>query len=1098
MDSELRRQSALGALLLASLCAACSDPATPSADAAVDAPAAETGSADLGTDASIDGSVDAAPPDVGPDGPPPTPCTLHYDCPQGSYCYYQKCVTDPDYPVYHCGKQDSSGNDTCPPGRWCIDKQGKKSTCAESGTYSCSDACDCGPAHCCMNKICVKDTADPWIPGGTATGGACTQGSDATYCTSDPACHEGRQAYAKKKILGKFLAYNPKSNKLVIQCSSDRCFGTACNCQTGEQCVDTLQDSPQPGKACLLLSGGSCVSNALAEAIFGYKPSDLLPCCSASCPKGKQCDAGWVSDRKWAYKRIVGTCGSCGNGTCDPGEWHNTCHQDCDCADGTCGAGEVKTCFQDCAACGNGVCEPGERVKMGLFGQSMLWMTECPSDCKCGDGTCDPGESVNALDSGYCPADCNCGDGTCGMAESCSQDCVCSDSNLYLSRGRICGDGKCDRMQCTDPESCLSCPRDCGTCLWELGDRTVQSSMPALDEVRAAWGDQTGGFFVAGRGKKGEPVVLRYDGVSWSSIQLSVPTFWPSSIWASSASDVFLVGMLPSKIPFHYDGTTWSPMVLPAALTGPDGVMAVWGRGPKEVYAVGTHLVRYDGNAKLQWDLVAQPPGVAWGIRGPPGTGGDLYVALQSTAVYRCNVSSKSCTTLGNPPGATSLALRGLWGTTDGSKLDLYVASMFPPGFWHHDGSATGSWTAVTVPSTTAKGHTCLDTGLFATDAAGALFFDGKTWTKLAAPPASLSPVWGNAQGIFGLVAKTGSIYRHDGTTKTWKLLTSWMASGGETSAHDLLKPGGVWGTSGADVYRVSRSKVLRFDGKAWKVMSVPTSALLYGVWGASASDLYAVGGDLVDTPPHPKATILHHDGTGWSQETAPMDGPLLDVWGDSSGTYAVGIGGTLWRRESAGWKSVASISAEWLAGVWGCSPSKVAAVGKTPETARRPSFEPGVVALFDTKAKSVISTSITGVTRLYDVWCDAKGTIVAVGADVTSLAKNESVPCIVTCSSASGALSCTKVASIPLSTPQPIGGALRGIWGASASDLYAVGSHGATLHYNGKKWSQAPMDIRSAGHDWGCEDLLGIWGTKSDLFVTTAAGGAVRLERLP
>ena len=31
------------------------------------------------------------------------------------------------FPVYHCNKKDSSGNDTCPPGQRCVDSAGKAS-----------------------------------------------------------------------------------------------------------------------------------------------------------------------------------------------------------------------------------------------------------------------------------------------------------------------------------------------------------------------------------------------------------------------------------------------------------------------------------------------------------------------------------------------------------------------------------------------------------------------------------------------------------------------------------------------------------------------------------------------------------------------------------------------------------------------------------------------------------------------------------------------------------------------------------------------------------------------------------------------------------
>ena len=103
-------------------------------------------------------------------GLPPVPCTRHHDCPQGYYCYNQGCKQDPKYPVYHCGQQDEDGDDTCPPGKWCVEADGSRSTCAESQTYACQSACDCGPA------LTHKDP-DPWCRSSAGSGSPCRRPS---------------------------------------------------------------------------------------------------------------------------------------------------------------------------------------------------------------------------------------------------------------------------------------------------------------------------------------------------------------------------------------------------------------------------------------------------------------------------------------------------------------------------------------------------------------------------------------------------------------------------------------------------------------------------------------------------------------------------------------------------------------------------------------------------------------------------------------------------------------------------------------------------------------------------------------------------------
>ena len=50
----------------------------------------------------------------------------------------------------------------------------------------------------------------------------------------------------------------------------------------------------------------------------------------------------------------------------------------------------------------------------------------------------------------------------------------------------------------------------------------------------------------------------------------------------------------------------------------------------------------------------------------------------------------------------------------------------------------------------------------------------------------------------------------------------------------------------------------------------------------------------------------------------------------------------------------------------------------------------------------------------------------------------------------------------------------LRGVWGTSPTDVYAVGSRGTILHYDGTDWSAmvSPVDL---------ESLNDVWGTSSD-----------------
>ena len=55
-------------------------------------------------------------------------------------------------------------------------------------------------------------------------------------------------------------------------------------------------------------------------------------------------------------------------------------------------------------------------------------------------------------------------------------------------------------------------------------------------------------------------------------------------------------------------------------------------------------------------------------------------------------------------------------------------------------------------------------------------------------------------------------------------------------------------------------------------------------------------------------------------------------------------------------------------------------------------------------------------------------------------------------------------------STPSPQGNTLHSVSGSSASDVWAVGELGATVHWDGHSWTQIPSGVQ--------EELNGVWST--------------------
>jgi hypothetical protein len=368
--------------------------------------------------------------------PPPPPCTVDCDCPQGQFCFKGSCVTDPKLVVYCCEK---SG---CPPGERCINSSGTIQRCAEDPNYECQSPCDCGLAHCCIAdssgiKRCVKDINDPWLPGGIQiiTPG-CQIGTDPTYCCEDSECHAAISAYGTNYDL--FRCYNQETNSAEQFCGGKKCFYSG-DCDPGESCVDThAWPDPllPPGTICNP-DGGHCVSNAVAEAIYGY--------CAPYMTSGS-CEVGWKQGGVYLVERVIGDAGSCGNGVCDDWEFGRTCAADCtictvDGPDGRCEPEEfyLSVCLDDCGYCGDQSCNGWETPK------------NCPQDCPvvCGDGSCDPSEVT-----------------------SCPQDCGCPESSTDMDISSICGDLYCD-ANIYSLENCVTCPQDCGPATDSDGDGTA-------------------------------------------------------------------------------------------------------------------------------------------------------------------------------------------------------------------------------------------------------------------------------------------------------------------------------------------------------------------------------------------------------------------------------------------------------------------------------------------------------------------------------------------------------------------------------------------------------------------------------------------------
>src|SRR5438445_436858 len=174
-------------------------------------------------------------------------------------------------------------------------------------------------------------------------------------------------------------------------------------------------------------------------------------------------------------------------------------------------------------------------------------------------------------------------------------------------------------------------------------------------------------------------------------------------------------------------------------------------------------------------------------------------------------------------------------------------------------------------------------------------------------------------------------------------------------------------------------------------------------------------------------------------------------------------------------WSSVSSgtIPLGYLSGVWGASASDVWAVGGGGGTT-------GATILHYNGSSR--SSALSGTQNLSAIWRTSASDVWAVGTTAVTAPVPHYNGVILHYDG-------TRWSSVPIATTDPT--FLRGIWGTSASNIWAVGQEGydgATIlfHYDGATWSRVSSGTISPTF------LSGIWGTSaSDIWAVGGNGYA-------
>ncbi len=514
---------------------------------------------------------------------------------------------------------------------------------------------------------------------------------------------------------------------------------------------------------------------------------------------------------------------------------------------------------------------------------------------------------------------------------------------------------------------------------------------------------------------------------------------WANAVWGLSATDLWAAS---GSSMLHFDGATWSSVGTPAGNT----LTGVWGPAATDVFAVGYTgtIVHYDGSA---WTAMAS--GSTQSLTDVWGTAhDDVFAVGASGTILHFDGAAWSAMTSGS-----TATLYAVWGT---SRRNVWAAGSSGT-ILHYDGT---SW-AVVGSGTTAT------------------FYD----------------LWGTAPDDVYASGSSGTVVHWTGSA--WNPMTT----GSTATLQD------VWGTSGTDLYVVGTAgAVLRYDGSTWRAAAAGTAAQLTGVWGAGLGDVFAavgsVAGGTYAVARGIRGATLDAAAGSWVVTGAGNQLQLTATVRDGAGSALLGVP-LAWSSAN---DAIATVSASGLV--------TAVALGTTSVFITAPGGLADTVAVTVDKVANtvhVLPSSVTlasGGTRYLVVEVlDASGNPVS-SPSVTFASLNPAVATVdastglvtaveagqATMVATSGGLSGSALVTVtkapvsmvnlwaPLATGTTNG--LQAVWGASAASVFAVGSSGSIVAWNGTSWS--PMSSGTS------QVLSDVWGTSATDVYAVGAGGAI------
>jgi hypothetical protein len=486
-------------------------------------------------------------------------------------------------------------------------------------------------------------------------------------------------------------------------------------------------------------------------------------------------------------------------------------------------------------------------------------------------------------------------------------------------------------------------------------------------DLYGVWGTGPNDVFAVGIG-----TILHWDGKTWSGPSYvgvaNAPVYL--GVWGSGPNDVYAVGLENGLIE-HWDGTSWSPIFLPASVN--DYFQGVWGSGPDDVFVAGNNgIFHWNGTA---WSKMSIPSSASPSFRAVWGTGpGDVFAVGDDMALH-WDGASWSQMDLGVVKGFATV-----WGSGPNDVLAAGVDPVQGPTIVRWDGTA---WSAILATSLvdphtfgtiagfwgTAPGDVYLVSG-------GIQHLGGDSWFTTTVPSGSnIRSVWAAGPDDSFAITERGGVFRWTGMAAT---------ETGEGIALPNSDGVDAWGSGSNDVFAITSSHIQHWDGTTWMGAAVGSPGLdppgfsFYGLWGYGPHDVFAVGGPVegspscVDPPATPQAGLVSHwDGSSWSMPVRVTNNCLSAIWGSGpSDMFVVGAAGAIFRWDGKSWSAMSSGSTDVLSSVWGSGPSDVYAVGAA-----------GTIVHFDGTRWSAMDSGTTD--PLLRVRGSGRGDVFVMGAKV-------------------------------------------------------------------------------------------------------------------